>query len=88
MSFGSTNEERQILLSMVRPCLYIEWLLLELPNGKWGAFWAAGFEIEHCSSVAEGDFLGGCSAVCDSKEDALQHMFESYDGRPSRRQAA
>jgi hypothetical protein len=86
MSFSSTSEERQFLLNMVRPCLYTDWLLLELPNGKWGAFWAAGFTIEHCSSVAEGNFSEGCSAVCDNKEDALQHMFESYDDRPSRRQ--
>lgn len=79
MSFPSTEKERLYLLSMVRPCPYTDWLLLELPNGKWGAFWAQGLKIEHCSSVAQGRLLEGCSAVCDSKEAALQHMAESCD---------
>lgn len=79
MSVGSTIKEKEYLLSMVRPCPYTDWLLLELPNGKWGAFWAAGFKIEHCSSVAQGRFSEGCSAVCDSKEEALQHIAENCD---------
>lgn len=63
-----------MLLRLVRPCPYPEWLLLELPNGLWAAFWAQGLESENCIAVAEGRFRDGCAYRSKNKERVLRYM--------------
>lgn len=61
----SEPHHKEALLRMARPCPYPEWMLLELPNGQFAAFWAQGFVSENCISVVEGRYLDGC-AYCSS----------------------
>lgn len=73
MGAPSTSEEKQTVLSMARHCPWPEWLLLELPNGRWGAFWRQGLGGGHASAVAQGDY-SACSGVFPTRDEALQHM--------------
>jgi len=73
MGAPSTSEESQAVLAMARPCPWPEWLLLELPDGRWGAFWRQGLGGEHATAVARGDY-SACSEVFQARDKALQHM--------------
>ncbi len=57
-----------------RPCPYPEWMLLELPNGHFAAFWAEGLEIENAVAVAKGDYQTGCAFIDENKENVLAYM--------------
>lgn len=51
MARGSTTAEKAAFLSMV--VAKTEWYhLLKIWDGRYAAFWSAGYEIEHCSAVA------------------------------------
>jgi hypothetical protein len=39
------------------------WLLLELPNGEWAAFWEQGIDGPWADSVAVGDYEVACAFV-------------------------
>lgn len=64
----------QAVLSMARPCPYPEWMLLELPNGMWAAFWAQGFDTPYCQHIAEGRYRSVCAYRSRTKERVLSYM--------------
>ena len=74
MGLPSTSEEKETVLGMARPCTYPEWLLLELPNGMWGALWAQGLETGHCTAIAEGRYRDGCAYRSREKNRVLAYM--------------
>lgn len=73
MGLPSEPHHDMFVLSLARECPFPEWLLLELPNGQWGAFWRAGLEGVWATAVWEGDFTA-CSFVANGKLEVLQHM--------------
>lgn len=62
------------VLALSRPCPYPEWMLLELPNGMWAAFWSQGFNSSYCESIANGRYREVCSYRSRVKERVLAHM--------------
>ena len=47
MGMESTQQERAEVLRMVRAEHGPHWWLLELPDGRWAAFWKQGFETDN-----------------------------------------
>lgn len=58
MGKSSETHHDEFVLSLARECPFPEWLLLELPNGLWAAFWSQGLGGEHATAVWEGDYQG------------------------------
>ena len=54
MGNESTKQHRKIFSSMVI-CESTSYYLLHIWDGRYAAFWAQGFEGDHCISVAEHD---------------------------------
>lgn len=86
MTGSSTHEEQKALLRMVcdRPKTWHtdtfyshDWLVLNLPDGRYAAFWGQGLEISLCSSVVAGDFDAGCAFIGSTKEDVLRYIRDS-----------
>lgn len=70
-------EEHQAALRVVRQwvrfCPYPEWVLLELPDHRWGALWHQGYGDEYTDRLLEGDYrLLAC--VADTLDDVMHHM--------------
>jgi hypothetical protein len=74
MTLPSEPHEKEALLRLARPCPYPEWMLLDLPNGMWAAFWKQGFDTANCSSVAEGRYREGCAYRSKDKDRVLRFM--------------
>jgi hypothetical protein len=53
--------------------------LLELPDGYFAAFWAAGIEISHATSVAEGRYRDACAFWSTDREKVLHYMEHGAD---------
>lgn len=62
------------VLRMARQSPYPEWMLLELPNGMWAAFWAQGFDTPYCQHIAEGRYRSVCAYRSRTKERVLSYM--------------
>lgn len=62
------------VLRMARTCPYPEWMLLELPNGMWAAFWGQGFDSIYCREIAEGRFRAVCAYRSRVKDRVLSYM--------------
>ncbi|WP_150302427.1 hypothetical protein [Pseudomonas profundi] len=45
-----------VVRQWVRFCPYPEWVLLELPEGNWGALWHQGYGTEYTDMVLRGDY--------------------------------
>ncbi|EIT3284905.1 hypothetical protein L1565_004419 [Salmonella enterica] len=81
---SSTPEEQKVLLRMVcgRPTNWVgdipckDWLILNLPDGRFAAFWGQGLEIEHCSAVVTGDY-SACAFIGTTKQDVLKYIREA-----------
>lgn len=74
MATSSSAEDKQAVLKLCRPCPYPEWLLLELPDGRFGAFWHQGFEIDHATAVAQGKYRLACARISKSRDKVLAYM--------------
>jgi hypothetical protein len=61
MGISCPAHHDEYVLSLARNCPFPEWLLLELPNGLWAAFWHQGIGGEHSTGVWEGKFEKVCS---------------------------
>ncbi|WP_155675292.1 hypothetical protein [Burkholderia territorii] len=70
----SSQQQREAVLRLCQACPYTEWLLLELPNGMYAAFWSVGIETENAIAVAEGRFRDACAYRSRSKERVLEYM--------------
>lgn len=68
------REWNAAVLRMARECPYPEWMLLELPNGMYGAFWSQGFDSPWCEDIANGHYRRACSYRSRSKERVLAYM--------------
>lgn len=73
MGLPSEPHHDEYVFSLARECPFPEWLLLELPNGEWGAFWRQGIEGEWATAVWKGDF-SACDLVHADKTEVLKHM--------------
>ncbi len=69
------------VLRMCRPCPFPEWLMLELPNGKFAAFWKQGFDSVYCRLIAEGEYQGVISYQSRVKDRVLAHMAKHRESR-------
>lgn len=71
MANESSPQDRAIVLRMVRAEHGPFWWLLELPDGRWAAFWKQGFEIDHCTALAAAEFQGDwpCAYISDNRDD-------------------
>lgn len=74
MSLPAEPHEKEALLRLVRPCPYPEWMLLELPNGMWAAFWKQGFHGPHCTAMAEGRYRDACAYRSKDQDWVLRYM--------------
>jgi hypothetical protein len=74
MGPSSESHHKEAVLRLIRPCPYPEWLLLELPNGMWGALWYAGFEADHCIAIADGHYRDACAYRSREKGRVLNYM--------------
>jgi hypothetical protein len=74
MSEPSSRQDREAVLRFRRPCPYPDWLLLELPDGYFAAFWAAGIEIAHAAAVARGNYREVCAFWSTDREEVLRYM--------------
>jgi len=73
----STEVERQKVKLYSQSCEYSEWMLLMLPEGRWGAFWQDDINTRKASLVASGDYEGGCRFVGASPSEAFEYMHEN-----------
>jgi hypothetical protein len=48
----------------------LEWLVLALPDGRFGALWAQGLEGDHGAAIAQGDY-SACAFVGASLQAAI-----------------
>jgi hypothetical protein len=62
----STEVERQKVKLYSQSCEYSEWMLLMLPEGRWGAFWQDDIITRRASIVVAGDYENGCRFVGSS----------------------
>lgn len=71
MANESSPQDRAIVLRMVRAEHGPFWWLLELPDGRWAAFWKQGFEIDHCTALAAAECQGDwpCAYISDNRYD-------------------
>lgn len=74
MGLSSSQADKETIIRLCRPCPYPEWLLLELPDGRFAAFWSQGFEADHATAVAEGDYKAACAFINKSKDRVLAYM--------------
>ncbi|CAG4900276.1 hypothetical protein R69919_02725 [Paraburkholderia gardini] len=74
MGLTSLPEHRAVLLRLCRPSPYPEWLLLQLTNGMFGAFWHQGFDGDLCITVAEGRYRDGCAYRSRAEQRVLEWM--------------
>ncbi len=70
----------EAVLRLARPCPYPEWMLLELPNGLWGALWSAGFDGEWSIAIAEGHYRAACAYRSRDRERVLRYMARHLNG--------
>lgn len=74
MGYPAESHHKEAVLHLARPSPYPEWMLLELPNGLWGALWYAGFEGELCIAIAEERYRDGCAYRSRVRERVLRFM--------------
>lgn len=74
MGYPAEPHHKEAVLRLARPCPYPEWMLLELPNGLWGALWAAGFAGEWSIAIAEGRYRAACAYRSRVRERVLRFM--------------
>ena len=75
MGRTSTPDHKDALLRLA--CgEYGLWLLLRLPDGKYGAFWKQGFDTDQCIAVAEGRYADALAFIDSSREKVEQYMTE------------
>ena len=81
MGMESTQQERAEVLRMVRAEHGPHWWLLELPDGRWAAFWKQGFETDNCRAIAAGEFHGNwpCAYISDNRYDVESWIEEDRD---------
>lgn len=81
MGWGCTPQELATVTAMVREVIEPDWLILELPDGRFAALWRAGLEGEHGAGIAQGDY-SGCFAVGTLPEvrAALEPAFLDDEG--------
>lgn len=78
MGLSSTPEEDAELLRMAiseQPPL--DWLVLNLPDGRYAAFWRQGLGGEHTTAVVEGDYTA-CAFVGGSLESVKDYIRREY----------
>lgn len=68
------REWNRSVLRMAHHCPYPEWMLLELPNGMFGALWSQGFDSWMCQEIAEGRYRNVCAYRSRSKDRVLAYM--------------
>lgn len=73
---GSLEGGLALVRRWVRFCPYPEWVLLELPEGKWAALWSQGYGTEYTDMIAAGDY-SLLSIVADTLDEAARHMAAS-----------
>lgn len=74
MGLPAEPHHMETVLRLARPCPYPEWMLLELPNGMFGALWSAGFAGEWSIAIAEGRYRDGCAYRSRDRERVLRYM--------------
>lgn len=81
MGVGCTPRELAIVSGMIREVIAPDWLILELPDGRFAALWRAGLESEHGAGIVQGDY-SGCFAVGTLPEvrAALEPAFLDDEG--------
>jgi hypothetical protein len=81
MGIGCTPRELAIVSGMIREVIAPDWLILELPDGRFAALWRAGLASEHGAGIAQGDY-SGCFAVGTLPEvrAALEPAFLDDEG--------
>ncbi len=81
MGIGCTPRELAIVSGMIREVIAPDWLILELPDGRFAALWRAGLAGEHGAGIAQGDY-SGCFAVGTLPEvrAALEPAFLDDEG--------
>ena len=72
----SEEHHDEFVLGLAKECPFSEWLLLNLPNGEWGAFWRDGLGGTWATAIWEGDY-SACSLVHADNLEVLRHM-EKY----------
>ncbi|WP_455233047.1 DUF5710 domain-containing protein [Geopseudomonas aromaticivorans] len=55
-------------------CEYRDWLLLMLPEKRWGAFWRDDLDAPAATAIFEGRYDEGCRFIGDSPLQALEYM--------------
>lgn len=56
----------------------LEWLVLALPDGRFGALWAQGLKSDHGAAIARGDY-SGCAFIGPSRQAAIRYA-EAHPG--------
>ncbi len=81
MGYGCTPEELARVSAMIRERPTPDWVILELPDGRFAALWCQGLPGEHGAGVANGDY-SGCFAVGTLQEvrEALEPAFLDDEG--------
>lgn len=87
----STEVERQKVKLYSQSCEYSEWMLLMLPEGRWGAFWQDDIITRKASMVVAGDYENGCCFVGSSPNEVLAYMHDHriyYKAEPEQYEAS
>ncbi|WP_045122999.1 DUF5710 domain-containing protein [Pseudomonas sp. GM80] len=81
-AFTSSESDKIHLQKLAQSCEFREWMLLMLPDGKWGAFWRADLDTPAATAVAAGNYLEGCRFVSSLQNEAFAYMRENrmYNG--------
>jgi len=65
---------KQAVRVLSQTCEYQDWLLLMLPEKRWGAFWTYDLETPAATAIFEGRYDDACRFVGDSPLQTLEYM--------------
>lgn len=78
MGFGCTPAELAKVTAMIRAKPTDDWLVLELPDGRFCSLWAQGLPGTHGAAIAQGDYTG-CHAVRETLTEILAEIQAADD---------
>ncbi|QKZ06049.1 DUF5710 domain-containing protein [Pseudomonas eucalypticola] len=73
-TFEPTVDEQVFVEQLAQDCEYEEWMLLMLPEDKWGAFWRDDLKTSAATHIAEENYDGGCRFIATSIDSVLDYM--------------
>lgn len=73
MAYPSSPTAREIVLEMVEARHGPFWLLLQLPDGRWGALWEDCLKLDIIDYLPIGDF-SACACVSSSRSEVEAYI--------------